>query len=65
MNDLVGKKVKLLVPVRSSNGKEYFKEHPKITRIIDNLDRHMFCVVFEDGASTFLFPNEIEVLEEE
>lgn len=63
MNDLVGKRVKLLVPVRSSNGKEYFKEHPTIIRIVENLERTMYYVRWDDEASTFLFPDEVEILE--
>lgn len=63
MSDVVGKRVKLLVPVRASSGKEYFIEHPKIVRITKNLDRTMYLVKWDDDASTFLFPDEVEILE--
>jgi hypothetical protein len=28
-------------------------------REIENLNRHMFLVQFDDGATTFLFPHEV------
>jgi hypothetical protein len=57
----VGKRVKLLKPVRDHEGRTRFNEHPRVLREVNNLDRHMFLVQFEDGATTFLFPNEVAV----
>ena len=65
MDDLIGKRVKLLAPVRAGNGKEYFKEHPKIIRLSETLGRPMYLVKWDDDATTFVFPNELEVLEDE
>lgn len=63
MNDLVGKKVKLKRPVRAGEGKQYFTEIATILRVSFNLDREMYLVGFDDGATTFLFPNEVEFVE--
>jgi hypothetical protein len=34
---------------------------PVILREVFNLDRHMYLVKFSDGATTFVFPDEVEV----
>ncbi len=49
----------LLRPVRDHEGRSHFGEHPLIMREICNLDRLMYLVQFEDGATTFLFPDEV------
>ncbi len=38
-----------------------FEERPRILREVRNLDRKMYLVQFEDGATTFVFPHEIIV----
>ena len=64
MNDLVGKRVKLLVPVRAGSGKEYFNEHPKILRVTESLGRPMYLVKWDDDVTTFVFTHEVEILDE-
>ncbi len=49
----------LLRPIRDHEGRTHFGERPRIVRELDNLDRHMFLVEFEGGATTFVFPHEI------
>jgi hypothetical protein len=50
---------KLNAPVRDHAGRIHFQEHPRVLRKISNLDRQMLLVQFEDGATTFLFPDEV------
>ena len=52
---------RLLRPVRDHEGRSRFGEKPKILREVNNLERKMFLVQFNDGATTFLFPDEIIV----
>lgn len=61
MDNLVGKMVKLVRPVRPKEGKQYFKEQGKIIKEIDNLGRTMFVVLFEDDVSVILFRDEFEI----
>ena len=58
---LVGQQCRLLKPVRDHEGRSRFTEKPRIIREVNNLDRHMYLVQFDDGATTFLFPNEVVV----
>jgi hypothetical protein len=53
------KRCRLVGSIRDHNGRVRFGEQPTILREIDNLDRHMFLVKFDDGATTFLFPHEV------
>ena len=53
---------RLLEPVRDHEGHIRFAESVEIVKEIDNLDRHMYLVRFEDGATTFVFPHEVELL---
>lgn len=57
----VGKYCRLLGPVRDHEGRTRFHERPRVVAELDNLDRHMFLVRFDDGATTFLFPDEIVI----
>ncbi len=57
----IEKRCRLVGSVRDHLGRVRFGEQPTILREIDNLDRHMFLVQFEDGATTFLFPDEVAV----
>jgi len=50
---------RLNAPVRDHDGRIHFQEHPRVLRKVSNLDRQMFLVQFEDGATTFLFPDEV------
>jgi hypothetical protein len=58
---VVGRHCRLLRPVRDHEGRSRFEERPRILREINNLDRHMYLVRFDDGATTFLFPDEVVV----
>jgi hypothetical protein len=53
---------RLLEPVRDHEGHIRFTEAVEIIKEIDNLDRHMYLVRFEDGSTTFVFPHEVEIL---
>jgi len=52
----------LLEPVRDHEGRIRFTEAVEIIKEIDNLDRHMYLVRFEDGSTTFVFPHEVEII---
>ena len=56
-----GKHCRLLRPVRDHEGRSRFQEQPRILREVNNLDRHMYLVQFADGATTFLFPDEVAI----
>jgi hypothetical protein len=58
---VVGRHCRLVRPVRDTQGKSRFSEEPVILRAVNNLGRHMYLVQFDDGSTTFLFPNEIIV----
>jgi len=53
------KRCSLVGLVRDTTGRVRFNEQPTIVREVSNLDRQMFLVRFDDGATTFLFPHEI------
>ncbi|HUO06224.1 MAG TPA: hypothetical protein VMU16_13585 [Candidatus Binataceae bacterium] len=59
---VVGRNCRLLKPVRDHEGRMRFTEHPRIIREVMNLGRRMFLVQFDDGATTFLFPHEVEAV---
>jgi hypothetical protein len=50
---------RLLRPIRDRAGRVHFGESPIILREMVNLDRQMLLVEFGDGATTFVFPEEI------
>jgi len=56
---LAGRRCRLLKPVRDHEGRSRFSEEPRIVREIENLGRRMYLVQFSDGATTFLFPDEV------
>jgi hypothetical protein len=58
---VVGRRCRLLKPVRDHEGLSRFSEKPRILRTVDNLGRRMLLVQFDDGATTFLFPDEVVV----
>ena len=60
--EIIGKLCKLTFPIRDHEGRTRFMEHPKILRQFQNLDRTMYLVQFEDGKTTFCFPDEVEIL---
>ena len=53
----------LALPIRDRSGRVRFRENPEVLRVVDNLGRRMLLVRFDDGATTFLFPHEVKVLE--
>jgi hypothetical protein len=57
----IGRRCRLLKPVRDHEGLSRFSEKPRILRSVDNLGRRMFLVQFDDGATTFLFPDEVTI----
>lgn len=59
-----GRRCSLLRPIRDSEGHLRFGEAPEILREVDNLGRHMFLVRFGDESTTFLFPDEIVLSDE-
>ena len=58
---VVGRCCRLLKPVRDREGLSRYSEKPRILRSVDNLGRRMLLVQFDDGATTFLFPDEVIV----
>ncbi len=49
----------LVRPIRDHEGRVRFHETPEVVKEINNLGRLMYLVRFADGATTFLFPDEI------
>lgn len=58
---IIGRQCLLLKPVRDRAGHTRFNEKPKIVREVNNLNRRMFLVQFDDGSTTFLFPDEVNI----
>jgi hypothetical protein len=56
---VVGRHCHLNRPVRDRQGMTRFNEQPVVLREVNNLDRRMYLVQFDDGSTTFLFPDEI------
>ena len=61
VSEVAGRHCRLLRPVRDHEGRTRFGEQPTILRQIRNLDRSMYLVQFADGATTFLFPDEVAI----
>jgi hypothetical protein len=58
---VVGRYCRLLRPIRNHAGRLRFRETPLILREVRNLERVMYLVQFDDGSTTFLFAEEIEI----
>ena len=58
---VVGRFCLLKRPVRDRDGVNHFNEKPKVLRELMNLDRRMYLVEFDDGSTTFLFPDEVTI----
>ena len=56
-----GKHCHLCRPIRDRAGLNHFREDPIILRELDNLERRMYLVQFDDGAETFVFPWQVEL----
>jgi len=59
--EATGRHCRLLRPVRDRQGQTRFNEQPLVLREVKNLGRCMFLVQFDDGSTTFLFPDEISL----
>jgi hypothetical protein len=59
VDTVVGRYCLLKRPVRDREGVNHFNEKPKVLREVVNLDRRMLLVEFDDGSTTFLFPDEV------
>ncbi len=57
-----GRQCRLLRPIRDHEGRTRFEEVPLIMKHMRNLEREMFLVRFSDGATVFVFPDEIAVI---
>ncbi len=57
-----GRQCRLLRPIRDHEGRTRFEEVPHILKYMRNLEREMFLVRFADGATVFVFPDEIAVI---
>lgn len=53
------KRCSLVKPIRDHEGHLRFSENPFIVKKVTNLGRLMYLVRFDDGATTFVFPDEI------
>jgi hypothetical protein len=51
---------RLVKPIRDKAGRVRFNETAEIVDEVENLGRRMYLVRFEDGSTTFLFPDEIK-----
>ena len=58
---VVGRRCRLLIPVRDHEGLSRYSERPRLLRSVNNLGRRMLLVQFDDGATTFRFPGEVVV----
>jgi len=61
VDTVVGRHCSLLRPVRDQEGRSRFNERPVILRQVNNLGRRMLLVQFDDGSTTFLFPDEVTI----
>ena len=61
VDPVVGHHCLLKRPVRDRDGVNHFNEKPRVLRELINLDRRMFLVEFDDGSTTFLFPDEVTI----
>lgn len=57
-----GDRCRLLRPVRDKEGRLRFHETLRIVREVNNLERRMLLAQFDDGATLFLFPDEVAML---
>lgn len=59
--DLYRKQCHLRRPIRDRSGCGRFREIPVIVREVFNLERHVYLVKFSDGATTFVFADEVDI----
>jgi hypothetical protein len=58
---VAGRRCRLLRAIRDQQGRSRFHEEPRVLREVCNLDRRMYLVQFDDGSTTFLFPDEVAI----
>jgi hypothetical protein len=61
VDPVVGRYCLLKRPVRDRDGVNHFNEKPRVVRELTNLGRRMYLVEFDDGSTTFLFPDEVAI----
>ena len=61
VDPVVGRICLLKRPVRDRDGVNHFNEKPRVVRELINLGRRMLLVEFDDGSTTFLFPDEVTI----
>jgi hypothetical protein len=61
VDPVVGRHCLLKRPVRDRDGVNHFNEKPRVVRELINLGRRMLLVEFDDGSTTFLFPDEVTI----
>ena len=61
LSSMNGRHCHLCRPIRDRAGRNHFHEDPIILGELDNLQRRMYLVRFDDGAETFVFPWEVEL----
>jgi hypothetical protein len=54
-------RLRLIRPIRDTNGRSHFGEEVYVLSEIHNLDRRMFLVRPADGTTTFVFPGEVGI----
>jgi len=57
------RRCRIIKPIRDKGGRVRFKESAEIIKDVENLGRQMYLVRFDDGTTTFLFPDEVEILD--
>jgi hypothetical protein len=60
-DEMAGKVCRLTHPIRDHEGNIRFTEKPTIMRKVQNIDRYMYLVKFPDGATTWVFPDEVVI----
>jgi len=62
--DLVGRKCRLKAQTRATDGTIHdSKEQLTIKRVVMNLEREMFLISFFNETTAYVFPNEVEILD--
>lgn len=63
--DSTGKSCRLLIPFRAADGTYHqtTDPHPVIVRQVENLGRIMLLIRFSNDSTTFVFPDEIEIID--
>jgi hypothetical protein len=62
---LAGKRCRALQPISMHQGRLQRDTHGTIRHELDNLDRHLIFVNWDNGIDGFVFPREIELLAED